>query len=117
MVPFEEEDISCGAFDPCIQTCAEGDGTCFFNCATVGGGQCASCLVDAVSSCAPPHCPEPGIALIQCLGKWEGDYASGINHDCNPQWNDFYACMEPVMEAGDCAAQIDLCSVESYAKL
>jgi hypothetical protein len=117
MVPFEETDIRCGAYDACISSCAEGDGTCFFECATVGGGQCASCLVDAVSSCAPPHCPETGIALIQCLGKWEGDYASGINHDCNPEWNAFYACMEPPMEAGECNTQIELCGVDTYAQL
>jgi hypothetical protein len=116
MVPFAEENISCGAFDPCIQTCADGDGTCFFNCSTVGGGQCASCLIDAVSSCAPPHCPDPGIALIQCLGKWEGDYASGINHGCRAEWNDFYACMQTPMEAGDCDAQISVCGLQ-YSQL
>ena len=116
MVPFEEENISCGAFEPCIQTCAEGDGTCFFNCATVGGGQCASCVIDAVSSCAPTHCPDPGIALIKCLSKWGGDSASGINHDCNPEWNDFYACMETPMEAGDCDEKIALCGL-TYSEL
>lgn len=44
MVPFDAPDIRCGAFPGCVDGCAEGDGACFLDCMSSGGGQCGAGL-------------------------------------------------------------------------
>lgn len=111
MVPVDAPDFRCGAYPGCIEKCAEGDGQCFFDCATVGGGQCGPCLVGAVGKCAPSYCASAGLAFQQCAGKCTDDGPGCIKYDCAAEFDAFYACMEPHLENGDCAEQLSACGL------
>ncbi|MBK8257436.1 MAG: hypothetical protein IPK82_32805 [Polyangiaceae bacterium] len=111
MVPFDTPDFRCGAYPSCVEKCGDGDGRCFFDCATVGGGQCAGCLISAVAKCAPPYCASQGIAVQQCNQTCSGDGAGCILYDCKEEFDAFYACMEPHLEGGDCATQLAACGL------
>ncbi len=110
-VPFDAPDVRCGAYPSCQSTCAEGDGRCFFDCTTLGGGQCAACLLPAFFQCTPSSCGAPGIALQSCVGACEKDQSACLVHDCAAEWDAYYACMEPLLEGGDCNAQLAACNV------
>lgn len=111
MVPYDAPDFRCGSFDACRKKCDTGDGACFFDCATEGGGQCANALITAVGQCAPPFCPGPGLKLQQCF-KGCDDPIKCMANDCAPAYNDFYACMEPHLLAGECNDKLSQCGVQ-----
>lgn len=111
MVPVDTPDFRCGAYPSCVEECADGDGACFFDCATIGGGQCAGCLMEAVGKCAPAYCAGPGIAFQQCTGKCPENGPGCVTYDCAAEFDAFYACMEPHLENGDCAAQLSACGL------
>lgn len=111
MVPVDAPDLRCGAYPGCIEKCAEGDGACFFECASVGGGQCGACLLPQLGQCAPPYCALPGLAFQQCASKCSEEGVACILSTCGPELDDFYACMEPHLENGDCAEQLAECGL------
>ncbi|MEZ4296892.1 MAG: monooxygenase [Polyangiaceae bacterium] len=110
MVPYDAPDFRCGAYPSCIDKCPDGDSSCFFDCATVGGGQCAGCLVTAVGKCAPPYCAATGLEFQACAKSCDGGPGC-FTYDCKPQFDAFYACMQPHLEAGDCAPQLAACGL------
>jgi hypothetical protein len=111
-VPFDAPDLRCGAYPACQPTCADGDGHCFFDCLTVGGGQCAPCMLSGVFQCAPGYCAQEGLALRSCTEKCGPDVGSScLLYQCGAEWDAFYACMEPHLEGGDCNSQLAECSV------
>jgi mono/diheme cytochrome c family protein len=110
-VPFETPDFRCGAFPECHATCPEGDARCFFDCATVGGGQCADCLIRAVGKCAPPYCAESGVALQKCTSSCEDDAPRCLGTVCAEAFESFYRCMEPHLANGDCDATLAGCGL------
>lgn len=110
-VPFDAPDFRCGAFSDCHAECATGDAACFFGCATVGGGQCADCLIRGVGKCAPPYCAESGIALQKCVASCQDDAQDCIRIACATEFEAFYDCMEPHIENGDCAEQLSSCGL------
>lgn len=111
MVPYDAPDFRCGAYPSCQAQCAEGDGACFFDCATVGGGQCAGCLITAVAKCSPSYCASEGLALQGCMSDCTAEGPGCITYDCAAEFNTFYACMEPHLENGDCSSQLAACGL------
>lgn len=111
-VPFDAPDFRCGSYPACQATCAEGDGRCFFECTTVGGGQCAPCMLSAVFQCAPSFCASDGLALKACASDCADVSSSCLLYDCAAEFDAFYACMEPHLEAGECNTQTEACAVE-----
>lgn len=111
MVPYDAPDFRCGAYPGCVEQCAPGDSGCFFDCATVGGGQCAGCLIGAVAQCAPPYCAAEGLGFQQCLGKCDENGPGCLTYDCSAEFDTFYACMEPHLENGDCADKLAACGL------
>lgn len=111
MVPYDAPDFRCGAYPGCVEKCADGDGSCFFDCATVGGGQCGPCLIQALAKCAPAHCPAQGLGLQQCTSKCTDDGPGCITYTCGAEFDAFYACMEPHLENGDCAEPLAECGL------
>lgn len=111
MVPYDAPDLRCGAYPGCVEKCADGDSACFFDCATVGGGQCAGCVVEAMAKCAPPYCAGPGIELQQCSAKCDENGPGCLSYDCRSEFDAFYACMQPHLENGDCAAPLAACGL------
>lgn len=113
MVPYDTPDFRCGAYPACQAACADGDGACFFDCATVGGGQCAPCLIGAVARCVPKTtCAPSGIALNACMASSCTDEGPEcITGPCADAFSAFYACMEPSLESGACAAELAACGL------
>lgn len=111
-VPLETPDFRCASYPECQPTCPEGDGHCFFDCTTVGGGQCASCLLGGVFQCAPAFCASSGLALQSCVGGCAEAASSCLLYECAAEWDTFYACMEPHLEGGACNEQLAACNVE-----
>lgn len=111
MRPYEQSPVVCGDVKACQETCAPGDGGCFFDCTTASGGQCGSCLVPALAKCAlPAGCAEPGLGLQKCL-KECGDPISCMRNQCSSSFDAFYACMEPYLESGQCNDQLAPCDI------
>lgn len=111
MVPYEQPSFACGAVDSCRKNCSKGDGACFFDCTTSGGGQCGNCMFTALSKCAPKFCAGPGLALQGCFSDCD-DPIRCLVGDCAQAYNDFYACMEPHLEAGECNQHLDACGLQ-----
>jgi hypothetical protein len=111
MVPYDAPDFRCGAYPACVEKCADGDGACFFDCATVGGGQCGPCLIQAVGKCAPAYCASEGLALQGCTKACPEDGPGCIMYTCAAELDTFYACMEPHLENGDCAEPLAACGL------
>jgi hypothetical protein len=111
MVPYDAPDFRCGAYPSCIEKCPEGDGGCFFDCATVGGGQCAGCLIGAVAKCAPAYCASTGLAFSGCMSNCGEGGSACLRYTCGAEFDAFYACMEPHLENGDCAEQLTECGL------
>lgn len=110
-VPMDAPDFRCGAFDGCNASCADGDANCFFDCATIGGGQCAECLIRGVAQCAPSYCIEDGSSLVKCLGTCETDRSTCLIQACAAEFSAFYGCMEPHLDNGDCDAHVSGCGL------
>ncbi|MBM4358277.1 MAG: hypothetical protein FJ096_09215 [Deltaproteobacteria bacterium] len=110
-VPIDAPDFRCGSFETCQATCKKGDAGCFFDCSTVGGGQCADCLIRGVGKCAPSYCLEDGAALAKCLGACKDDAPNCLRNACRAEFDAFYGCMEPHIENGDCDVHLSACGL------
>ncbi|NUP13421.1 MAG: hypothetical protein HOW73_45870 [Polyangiaceae bacterium] len=110
-VPFDTPDFRCGAYTDCMASCSDSDGPCLFECATTGGGQCASCLFPAIFSCAPAYCAADGLALQSCVSGCEKTAARCIAVECGAEWDAFAGCMAPHVDNGDCSEQIAKCGL------
>lgn len=108
-VPFEQPDFRCGAFAGCYTSCPAGDAQCFFDCATVGGGQCGDCMVRAVGQCALPYCAKVGLALKDCTSTCTENGTACLTQTCGSEFKTFYECMEPHVRNGDCKEPIGAC--------
>lgn len=108
-VPFATPDFRCGAFASCFETCKPGDATCFFDCATVGGGQCPNCMVRAVAQCSLASCGTEAAALQKCTAACAANGPGCLTRTCSTEFATFYGCADPHVRNGDCKTALASC--------
>lgn len=112
-VPYQPGPGACGGFSDCHAGCAESDAACTLSCLGNQGEQCLYCGSEALfGDCFVSACADSVTSLIACMDtcpRPEDDWLGCLLDHCAPSYDEYFACVDPLLRSGSCAQDTAAC--------
>jgi len=113
----EPPPLGCEAADDCLAACEATDAECLLSCEGLAAG-CRICTMESTLGCARDTCLgayAPAASCFDtCLTSWAimgGSFVSCMRADCDAAWPGIAECVQGVIDAGTCDAQMTECGL------